>query len=224
MNDARVIGSDTPPRGTTADHGPLRLAVLLSGGGRTLANLLRAIEDGSLAARVVVVVASRPDAGGLVIAQRAGIPTATLRRQEFADDDAYTDEILTTIVPQRPELLLLAGFLRRLAVRPPWAGRVLNIHPALLPESSAAGKGFYGERVHAAVVASGATESGATVHVVDDGYDTGPVVLRRVVPVLPDDTATTLGERVFAAECELYPEAIRRHVATRPDLFPRHRG
>ncbi|MGH2561250.1 MAG: formyltransferase family protein, partial [Thermomicrobiales bacterium] len=85
--------------------------------------------------------------------------------------------------------------------------------------SGAAGRGFNGERVHAAVLASGATESGATVHIVDAEYDTGPVVMKQEVPILPDDTPATLGARVFAAECRLYPEAIRRYVAARPELF-----
>jgi phosphoribosylglycinamide formyltransferase-1 len=158
---------------------------------------------------------------GVAVAEAAGLPTWVHRRADFGDDEAYADAILGSLAPGRPELLLLAGFLRRLAVRPGWEGRILNIHPALLPESAAAGKGFYGERVHAAVLASGAAESGATVHVVDDGYDTGPVVLRARVPVRPGDTAATLGARVFAAECGLYPEAIRRYVAAHPGMFGR---
>jgi len=214
-------GAGTVVSAGAADGGPLRLAVLLSGGGRTLEHLLREIAAGELAARVVGVVSSVPGARGLAVAAAAGIPAAALRRRDFPDDGAYAEAVLAALAPGRPELILLAGFLRRLAVRPGWEGRILNIHPALLPESGAAGKGFYGERVHAAVLASGASESGATVHVVDDGYDTGPVVLRARVPVLAGDTPATLGARVFAAECALYPAAIRRYVAEHPELFGR---
>lgn len=162
-------------------------------------------------ARVVAVVSSVPGVRGLAIADAAGVPALTLRRRDYPGDAAYSAAIYAALAPHAPDLIALAGFLRRLVVPSEWAGRILNIHPALLPESPAAGPGFYGERVHAAVLASGATESGATVHVVDDGYDTGPVVGRAVVPVLPDDTPATLAARVFAAECALYPAAIARH-------------
>jgi len=214
----------TANRSADAAPLPLPVAVLLSGTGRTLENLLRAIAAGELSARVVVVVSSVPGVRGLAVAEAAGIPTATVPRRAFLDAAAFGDAVYAALAPYRPALLLLAGFLRRLPVPPAWAGRILNIHPALLPESAAAGRGFYGERVHAAVLAAGATESGATVHVVDAGYDTGPVVLRARVPVLPADTPATLGARVFAAERALYPAAIARYVATHPELFGDVRG
>jgi formyltetrahydrofolate-dependent phosphoribosylglycinamide formyltransferase len=194
------------------------LAVLLSGTGRTLENLLRVIAAGELGARVVAVVSSVPGARGLRIAEAAGIPAFTVQRRDAPSDAVFSETIYGVLAPYRPDLILLAGFLRRLVVPPALAGRILNIHPGLLP-GSPAGRGFYGERVHAAVLAAGATESGATVHVVDEDYDTGPVVLRTTVPVRPDDTPETLGARVFAAECELYPEAIRRYVAAHPALM-----
>ncbi|HVL25945.1 MAG TPA: formyltransferase family protein, partial [Thermomicrobiales bacterium] len=111
-------------------------------------------------------------------------------------------------------------FLRKMLVLPGWEGRILNIHPALLPDAAAyaAGKGRYGDRVHAAVLENGDVVSGATVHVVTDTYDEGPPLLRAEVPVVPGDTAQTLAARVFAAECELYPEAIRRYLADHPEL------
>lgn len=213
--------SSAPDRPAVVAQAPRRLtvAVLLSGSGRTLENLLGAIAAGDLAARVAVVVSSRPGVRGLDVAAGAGILAHVLRRRDVRDDAAYGEAVYAAIAPHRPDLIVLAGFLRRLPVPPAWAGRILNIHPALLPESGAAGRGYWGERVHAAVLASGARESGATVHVVDAGYDTGPVVLRARVPVLPDDTPGSLGARVFAAECRLYPEAIRRHVAAHPELF-----
>ena len=198
---------------------PLTLAVLLSGTGRTLENLLTVIAEEELSARVAIVGSSVPGVRGLEIAVAAGIPTCTLRRRDHADEATYSAAVFAALEPIEPDLILLAGFLRKLTVPERWVGRILNIHPALLPESAAAGPGFYGERVHAAVLASGAAESGATVHVVDDGYDTGPVVLQARVPVLPGDTPTSLGARVFAAECRLYPAAIRRYVSEHPELF-----
>jgi len=196
----------------------LTLAVLLSGTGRSLANLLRVIDAGSLQARISVVISSRPAVRGLEIADGAGIATAVIERKGFPDDLAYSEAVYAVVAPYQPDLIVMAGFLRKLIVPPEWEGRILNIHPALLPES-AAGKGFYGERVHAAVIASGADESGASVHVVDNEYDAGPVVMRAIVPVLPDDTPASLGARVFAAECELYPEAIRTYAAEHLDLI-----
>jgi formyltetrahydrofolate-dependent phosphoribosylglycinamide formyltransferase len=207
----------TPKSGREPNR-PLALAVLLSGSGRTLENLLRVIAKGELVARVAVVVSSVPGVRGLQIAADAGIPHFTVRRRDVASDEAYAEAIAATIAPFHPDLIILAGFLRRLIVRPEWQGRILNIHPALLP-GGPAGQGFYGDRVHAAVLASGAKESGATVHVVDEGYDTGPIVMQARVPVWPDDTVETLAARVFTAERILYPAAIRVYVATHPELF-----
>jgi formyltetrahydrofolate-dependent phosphoribosylglycinamide formyltransferase len=196
---------------------PLSLALLLSGTGRTLENLLGVIGRGELDARIAVVASSVPGVRGLRIAEEAGIPTGVVRRSDFGSDEAYGGAVYAAVAPYEPELILLAGFLRRLVIPREWRGRILNIHPGLLPEGPA-GRGLYGERVHAAVLASGVAESGATVHVVDEEYDTGPVVLRTTVPVLPGDTPETLGARVFAAECELYPEAVRRYAAEHPEL------
>jgi phosphoribosylglycinamide formyltransferase 1 len=195
---------------------PWRLAVLLSGSGRTLANLLAAIAAGELPARIVAVVSSVPGVRGLEIAAEAGVPTHLIPRREFGTDAAFSTAVYDAVTPHRPHLLLLAGFLRRLVVPPAWEGRILNIHPALLPEAAAyaAGRGRYGERVHAAVLANGDRVTGATVHVVDNDYDAGPPVLRAEVPITPDDTPATLAARVFAAECALYPAAIRHYLET----------
>ena len=199
---------------TESDSGALPvLAVLLSGGGRTLANLIDRERSGQLPARVGVVVSSVADAGGLGIAERAGIPDTALVRRDFESDADYSDAVFATIKPYEPALVVLAGFLRKLIVPPEWEGRILNIHPALLPEMSfASGRGFYGDRVHRAVLASGQPMSGATVHLVDNGYDTGPVFMRQSVPVEPGDTVETLAARVFAVECELYPRAIATYL------------
>ena len=202
---------------------PVRIGVLLSGGGRTLQNLLDQIAAGCLRAEIVAVISSVAGAGGLAIATAAGIPAETVLRRHFDSDAAFSAAIYRRLAPAAPDLIVLAGFLRRLEVPEAWAGRLLNIHPALLPESAAAGPGFYGDRVHRAVLAGDAAESGCTVHVVTDEYDAGPVVLRRTVPVHPDDTVTMLAARVFAAECELYPAAIRHYVLTHPELFGERR-
>jgi formyltetrahydrofolate-dependent phosphoribosylglycinamide formyltransferase len=195
--------------------------VLLSGTGRTLENLLDVTGRGELAAEVVAVVSSVPDVRGLEIARRAGLPSVVVQRRDFASDDAFSAAIYAWLAPALPDLLLLAGFLRKLVVTAAWTDRILNIHPSLLPETAsyAAGRGLYGERVHAAVLAHGDARSGATVHLVDSTYDAGPVVLREEVLVLPDDSPASLGARVFAVECRLYPEAIRRYLAARPDLL-----
>jgi phosphoribosylglycinamide formyltransferase 1 len=192
-----------------------RLAVLLSGSGRTLENLLQASGKGTLAADVVLVVSSKSGVRGLEIAGRAGIPAVVVNRANFPHDTAFSASLFSTVAEYAPDLIICAGFLKRLVVEPGWEGRILNIHPALIPESHAAGAGFYGLRVHSAVIESGASVSGATVHVVDNEYDHGPVVMKRQVPVLPADSAEDLAARVFAAECELYPEAIAYVLAER---------
>lgn len=199
-----------------------RVAVLLSGSGRTLANFLEACQHGRLDIEVVAVVSSKPDVRGLEIAAAADIPQFVLQRRDYSTDEAYTQEILNSVMPFRPDLLVLAGFLRKLVISSEWAGRVLNIHPALLPEmSSAAGRGFYGDKVHAEVLRLGVSESGATVHIVDNGYDTGPVLGRAVVPVKENDTVRSLADRVFQAECELYPRVIDDYIRRNRDWLLR---
>jgi phosphoribosylglycinamide formyltransferase 1 len=204
--------------GTTAR--PWRFGVLLSGSGRTLANLLDVIGRGELHAEIVAVVSSVDGVRGLDIAREAGIPARVLSRRDAPDVTAYSQAIYDAFAPHNVDLMVMAGFLRRVLVFPGWEGRILNIHPALLPDAAsyAAGRGRYGERVHEAVIAHGDAVSGATVHVVTDVYDDGPPLLRVEVPVLPDDTPETLGTRVFEAECELYPEAIRQYLAAHPEV------
>lgn len=214
-----------PPSSLTGEdpQPPIRIAVLISGSGRSLANLLAVIGAGGLDAKVVAVVSSVAGVRGLGIADEAGVPQATITRKGFAADAAYSAAVYGWLASHRPDLVVLAGFLRKLDVPAAWEGRILNIHPALAAAFPyASGRGFYGERVHAAVLANGDERSGATIHVVDNGYDTGPVVAEIVVPVLPDDSAETLGARVFAAECQLYPVTIRAYVAAHPELFAGH--
>lgn len=199
---------------------PWRLGVLLSGSGRTLENLLEVIDRGELDAEIVCAVSSRANVRGIEIARSAGIPIEIVTRKQHPDPAAHSRAILATVEPYAVDLLILAGYLRQLTVEPGWEGRMLNIHPALLPqaEAYAAGRGKYGDHVHAAVLAHGDTVSGATVHVVTAEYDAGPPVLQREVPVLPGDTPSSLAARVFTVECELYPEAIRQYMAAHPEL------
>lgn len=220
MSDDRVLRSTAEEHKAKEAAAPWRLAVLLSGSGRTLENLVRVIERGELDARIVRVVSSKVGVRGLEVAAAAGIPHETLIRRGFSDNGAYSNAIFAALAPYQPHLILLCGFLRQLVVPPAWEGRILNIHPALLPQATsyAAGRGFYGERVHRAVLEHGDAVSGATVHLVTNDYDEGPSLLQREVPVLRDDTPAALGARVFAVECALYPEAIRRYLAAHPEL------
>lgn len=187
---------------------PVQLGVLLSGGGRTLQNLIDRIAQGSLPARIEVVVSSHPGTKGLDRANAAGIPAVAVPYKDYPDAKAFSAAV-TEVLDRHPlDLVLMAGFIRRYLFPARYEGRVLNIHPALLPKFG--GKGFWGHHVHEAVLAAGEKESGCTVHVADRRYDRGPIVLQRKVPVLPGDTPDALAERVFQAECEAYPEAILR--------------
>jgi phosphoribosylglycinamide formyltransferase 1 len=185
----------------------IRLAVLISGGGTTLQNLLDRIRAGQLAASVVCVVSSKADAAGIGRAQAAGVPAFVVERKSCASREEFSTRILGHCRAAGAELICLGGFLQLLQIPPDFAGRVMNVHPALLPAFG--GKGYHGLHVHEAVLEAGVKVSGCTVHFADNEYDRGPIIVQRVVPVAEDDTPQTLQARVFAAECEAYPEAIR---------------
>lgn len=204
-----------------SSHRPWRLAVLISGSGRTLQNLIRIIDAGELDAEIVAVVSSAKDVKGLDIAADAGIPTLTLTPKDARGVDDYSTAMYELLAPYKPDLVIMAGFLRRLLVHPGWEDRILNIHPALLPQAAsyAAGRGFYGDAVHAAVLANGDRESGCTVHVVTDTYDDGPPLGQALVPVTAEDDVRSLADRVFALECELYPRVIREYMKSNPGLL-----
>jgi formyltetrahydrofolate-dependent phosphoribosylglycinamide formyltransferase len=186
---------------------PIRLAVLLSGNGTTLQNLLDRIAAGRLSARVVVVISNRSDAYGLERAARSGVPTAVVERAEFGSRDEFSQRIFDLCRRAEADLVCLAGFLQLIQIPEDYRDRVVNIHPALIP--AFCGKGYYGHRVHEAALAYGVKVSGCTVHFADNVYDHGPIILQRTVPVHDDDTPDTLAARVFEQECEAYPEAIR---------------
>src|SRR5713101_7273116 len=185
----------------------LNLGVLLSGSGRTLENVQQAIMAGRLSARVAVVVSSKSEAYGLVRARQHGLDAVAVPRQHYPNLQAFNEAMHAVLAHYPIELVVLAGFLSLYAPPPALAGRVMNIHPALLPAFG--GKGLYGDRVHRAVLESGVKLSGCTVHFADACYDHGPIILQAAVPVEDDDTIEALAARVFAAECELYPQAIQ---------------
>jgi phosphoribosylglycinamide formyltransferase 1 len=192
---------------------PIRLAVLVSAGGTTLQNLLDRIADRRLAARIELVIGSRPDAYALERARRAGVPTALVARKAFASRDAFSAANFDLCRRCGADLVCLAGYLQLLTIPDDFRHRVLNVHPALLPAFG--GLGMYGHHVHEAVLAHGAKVSGCTVHFADNEYDHGPIVVQKAVPVLDDDDADALAQRIYGQECEAYPEAIALFAAGR---------
>jgi formyltetrahydrofolate-dependent phosphoribosylglycinamide formyltransferase len=184
----------------------ITLAVLLSGGGTTLQNIIDHIDAGKLDARVGVVISSKKGAFGLQRAEKHGIDNYVVERKAF-DLETFNKKINEILLRYDPDLILLAGFLSLLMPDEKFKGAIMNIHPALIP--SFCGKGYYGARVHRAVIESGVKVSGCTVHFVDDEYDHGPIILQAAVPVLDDDTPDSLAERIHHEENRLYPEAVR---------------
>ena len=186
---------------------PINLAVLASGGGTTLQNLLDQIRAGHLNARIKVVIASKPDIRALSRAAEANIPHHIVDRKAIPDPNEFSRAVFSHIDNAKVDLICLAGWLCMLHIPDRYSDRVINIHPALLPAFG--GKGMYGEKVHQAVLDHGCKVSGCTVHFVDAHYDNGPIILQRTCPVLDDDTPASLAARVFEQEKIAYPEAIR---------------
>jgi phosphoribosylglycinamide formyltransferase-1 len=191
----------------------LDLAVLLSGSGRTLENLQAAIEAGRLSARIAAVISSKPEAYGLTRARQHGLNAFAVSRRQYDTLAAFNTAINEILGRYTIDLVVLAGFLSLYRPPPALTGKVMNIHPALLPAFG--GKGLYGARVHRAVLDAGVKVSGCTVHFADEQYDHGPIILQQAVSVEDDDTVDTLAARVFAAECDLYPQAIQLFAENR---------
>lgn len=189
---------------------PVRFGVLLSGGGTNFQAIADNVRKSVIPGEIALVLSDHKDAYGLVRAEKMGIPHAAILRREYKDSESYYRAMIEKLDAAKVDYLLLAGFMRILPAffTEHYKRRILNIHPSLIPKFS--GKGFYGERVHEAVIAAGEKVSGATVHFVDAGCDTGEIILQREVPVLPDDTAKTLAKRVLETEHEIYTEAILR--------------
>ena len=187
----------------------LKLAVFASGRGSNFQAILAAIATRRLCAQVVLCLANRADAGALQIARAAHIPVAVIEEKTFANAADYASALLRPLAKHEVNFIALAGFMRKIPIEVVRAfrHRIINIHPALLP--SFGGKGLYGHRVHEAVLAYGCKVSGATVHFVDEEYDTGPPILQRCVPVLENDTTETLAARVLEIEHQIYPEALQ---------------
>jgi phosphoribosylglycinamide formyltransferase-1 len=199
----------------------MNIAVFASGRGSNLMAILKAIEEGKLKARVVVVISNNSSAGALEIARSKGIDALHISRRQFSSDREYADKILSELRKRNVELVVLAGYMKKIPaeVVSEYRNRILNIHPALLPAFG--GQGMYGINVHKAVIESGVKITGVTVHIVDEEYDHGPIVLQRAVEVKDDDTPETLAERVLKVEHEVYPEAIRLFVEGKVNVFGR---
>ena len=188
---------------------PLRVAVLVSGTGSNLQSLIDACRGGAIGAEIALVISNVPHALALERARGAGIPAVIVNHKDFPTAAAFEARLSQTLAAHRIDLVCLAGFLRILSPGfvSAFPGRIVNIHPALLPAFG--GKGMYGERVHRAVLASGARQSGCTIHFVTEIPDGGPIIAQATVPVERGDTPATLAARVAKEEYRLYPEVVR---------------
>jgi len=184
----------------------LRLAVFISGTGRTLKNLIDRIRAEQLSAEVVVVISNITNVVGLQYAEEESIPVEIIERCNYGTLNEFSEANFSVCRAANADYAVLGGYLRRLEIPSDFENRVLNVHPSLIP--SFCGKGYYGNIVHSKALEYGVKVSGCTIHFVDQGYDTGPIILQKTVDVYEEDTADTLNDRVFAAECQAYPEAI----------------
>lgn len=185
---------------------PFRVAVLISGGGTTLENLIGKQASGQLDAEIVHVVSSNPNAGGLDFARAAGINETVVDHRVHGDVESFSQNVFHPCRDAKADLVVMGGFLRRVRIPSTFVNRVINIHPSLIP--AFCGKGMFGRRVHQAVLDYGCKISGCTVHFVDDEYDHGPIIAQQSVPVLADDTPERLAARVFEQECQIYPKVV----------------
>lgn len=211
----------------------IRVAVLVSGAGSNLEAILESQEAGALpGVQVVLVLSSKADAYALERAHKRQIETAGVERKAFSSEEAFQAALLEKLLGARVDVVCLAGYLKKLSpdIIRRFRGRILNIHPALLPKFG--GPGMYGQHVHEAVIAAGEAESGCTVHLVDEEFDHGPVLAQVKVPVLPGDTAKSLAARVLEQEHVLYPKVLGEfckqlkivQAAPHPSPSPQGRG
>lgn len=185
----------------------LKIAVLLSGSGTTMQNLMDRIREGKLNARIVIAIADRANTRGLERASEAGIPTALVPREQSATLTEFSERIFGQCRQSQADLVVMGGFLRLIQVPQDFENKVINIHPSLIP--AFCGKGFHGLNVHRAVIDAGNKVTGCTIHFADNIYDHGPIIMQCPVQVLDDDTPETLMKRVFEEECRAYPEVIQ---------------
>ncbi len=194
----------------------LKVGFLVSGGGTTVKNIHELVGAGELDIEIAAVIASRPGTRAVVRAREWGVPNAVVARKECSDAAEFGRRITAVLDANQVGLVCLAGFLSLYPIPPQYEGKVLNIHPALIP--AFCGKGYYGHHVHEAVVRSGVKVTGCTVHFADNEYDHGPIVVQRAVPVRFEDDADAVAARVFEQECIAYPEAIRLFAEGRLDV------
>ena len=190
----------------------LRLGVLASGGGSNLQSIIDKSIDGTLAADVVVVISNNSGAGALARACNHAIEALHISTLTEGGEDALDRRLTAELESRDVDLVILAGYMKKIGTKllGSFQNRILNIHPALLPKFG--GNGMYGMNVHRAVIAAGETESGPTVHIVDEKYDHGEIIAQMTVPVLQDDTPESLQKRILAKEHEIYPAAIQKLV------------
>lgn len=185
-----------------------QIAVLISGGGTTLKNLITHIDEGKLPVEIALVVSSNPNAAGIAFADKNNIPVRTATKTKSLTDAQYCEQVFGPIRETGVDLVVMGGFLKHVLIPDDFTERVINIHPSLIP--AFAGQGYYGLRVHQAVIAKGCRVSGCTVHYVDNEFDHGPIIAQRAVDVSANDNAETLQKKVFKVECELLPDVIRQ--------------
>jgi formyltetrahydrofolate-dependent phosphoribosylglycinamide formyltransferase len=209
VNKALNLGQDVEGAAVTAEmnRSPVRLGVLISGGGRTLLNILEHIEQGRLNAEVAVVISSRSTTAGVERAKETGLDVKIIRKKDYHDIGEFSNRIEEELVAAKVDLVVQGGWLCLWEIPARYENRVLNIHPALLP--SFGGQGMWGHHVHEAVLAAGCKVSGCTVHFCTNEYDKGAIIVQRACEVKEDDTPDTLATRVFEQECIAYPQAIR---------------
>jgi phosphoribosylglycinamide formyltransferase 1 len=185
------------------------IVVLASGSGSNFQAILNAIEQGTIDAQVVRLIASRAGIGAIEKAKLAGIDTQIISKSAFESSDAFAHALLSALQLLEPRLIVLAGYLVQIPVEviKAFPNRIVNIHPSLLPEFG--GKGYYGIKVHEAVLKSGKTESGCTVHLVSENYDEGPILAQSRIRVEPNDTPESLAQRVLSEEHKLLPRTIQ---------------
>ncbi|NLK44416.1 MAG: phosphoribosylglycinamide formyltransferase [Tissierellia bacterium] len=194
---------------------PTRIGVLISGGGTNLQAIMDNIKDGNINGKIELIISNKENAYGLVRGRKANIDTLYLDRKQFKREEEYNLELVKNFKEKNVQLIILAGYLRVLSKDfiQEFSGRIINIHPSLIP--SFCGKGFYGERVHKAVLDYGVKITGATVHFVDEGTDTGPIILQEAVKVEDRDNLDTLKEKVLEVEHKILVQAVKLYCENR---------
>jgi phosphoribosylglycinamide formyltransferase-1 len=195
--------------GKYSGNSRMNIAVFASGRGSNFQAIFNAIDAGLLPAQIVVLISNKSDAGAMEIARAHNIPTQHLSQRMFSSEEAFADAMLEVLEKNHAEFIALAGYLKKIPARVirQYRNRIVNIHPALLP--SFGGEGMYGHYIHEAVIASGEKISGATVHLVDEEYDRGPILLQKTVAIASDDTPDTLAVKVLKIEHEIFPLALK---------------